>query len=546
MFELRWRCPRRGAAHLLTAAVCLALLTACWDTPSEPHPPVARAASEAITAAEVVDGEYVVVFVEDLVDPVQKANELIARMPGSELLRIYQYALKGFAGAIPQDQLPVLREDPEVAYVQPNFLHELADDIATLGGGIQTNATWGLDRIDQRDLPLDQTFRYPGTGADVWVYILDSGIRFTHEEFGGRATFGADFHAQPDGGSDCHGHGTHVAGTVGGTTYGVAKEVNLVAVRVGLPCPSPYVETEQLLAAADWITGQKIANPGRRMLVNMSIGGPVDQALDAAVGGSIAHGITWVLAAGNGNANACFKSPARVPEAVTVGATRPEDARAAFSNWGSCVDLFAPGQGITSASLLADDAVTDKDGTSMAAPHVAGTAALFLEGNPGASPADVAAWLVSNATPDRLATLPIGSPNLLLFLPEFTTATVEISIDIMPSSAENPVKLSRNGTLPVAVLADEHFDPATLLLATVRLGDEIGSDTPVHTRGNGKWMAELEDVNRDGRLDLVLHFSIPALVANGDLSQNSTTLVLTGQMANGHSASGEDVVLVIP
>lgn len=545
MNELGWRVQRRGLTHVVLAGVCIGLLAACSDAPTEPVVRGARAVVLASATAEQVDGEYIVIFIGDVRDPAGKANELIARMAGSELLRVYEHAVKGFAAAIPQDQLTVLRDDPDVAHVQPNFLHELARDVAAPVGAVQTDAPWGLDRIDQRDLPLDETFHYVGTGEGVWAYVLDSGIRFTHEEFGGRATLGADFHDQPNGGDDCQGHGTHVAATVGGATYGVAKEVNLVAVRVGRPCPSPYIDSGQLLAAADWVTAQKIANPDRTMLVNMSIGGPLDPALDAAIAGAVGAGTTWVVSAGNESIDACSRSPARNPEAVTVGATRDTDSRSSFSNYGSCVDIFAPGQDIVSASLTGDDATTTKSGTSMASPHVAGVAALFLERNLQATPAEVAAWLVSNATPDRLSSVGLNSPNLLLHLPEFIAGTVEIAIDIIPGSAANPVRTDRAGKLPVAVLATAQFDPATLLLETVRLGDESAPDAPVLQQGK-TWMAGLEDVNGDGLIDLVLHFSVPVLMANGDLHPATTHLVLTGETSAGDSARGEDVVSIIP
>ncbi|HZN20739.1 MAG TPA: S8 family serine peptidase, partial [Micromonosporaceae bacterium] len=300
-----------------------------------------------------------------------------------------------------------LAADPAVDYVQQNHVLGLV--------GTQPNPpSWGLDRIDQRSRPLDSSYTYPSTAANVHAYIIDTGIRFTHTDFGGRAVSGFD---AIDGGSadDCHGHGTHVAGTTGGTAYGVAKAVQLVAVRV-LSC-SGSGTTAQVVAGVDWVT----ANAVKPAVANMSLGGGVQTALDSAVANSIASGVTYAIAAGNSNADACNFSPARVGTAITLGATDINDNRASFSNFGTCLDLFAPGVSIVSAWWTSDTATSTLSGTSMAAPHAAGVAALVASANPTFTPQQVRDEIVADATTGVVVNPGVGSPNLLLFVDNGTT-----------------------------------------------------------------------------------------------------------------------------
>lgn len=318
----------------------------------------------------------------------------------------FRSVLSGFSASMSAQKAKSLAGDPRVAYVEQNSTVRLNDT--------QQNATWGIDRVDQRDLPLSTTYTYDTTASNVHAYIIDTGIRTSHSEFGGRASVGTDTVGGGQNGQDCQGHGTHVAGTVGGTSHGVAKNVNLVAVRV-LDCDGSGT-TAGVIAGIDWVT----ANARKPAVANMSLGGSASTSLDDAVKRSIASGVSYSIAAGNGlpilgiPANACNYSPARVPEAITVGATDRTDRRASFSNYGTCLDLFAPGVDITSAWKDSDTATNTISGTSMATPHTAGVAALYLSSHPTATPAQVRDALVNNATSGKVQSPLTGSPNKLL------------------------------------------------------------------------------------------------------------------------------------
>lgn len=318
----------------------------------------------------------------------------------------YRSALTGFSASMSGAKAAELSADPRVAYVQQNATVRINET--------QPNATWGIDRIDQRNLPLSKTYTYNTTASNVTAYIIDTGIRTSHSEFGGRASVGTDTVGGGQNGQDCNGHGTHVAGTVGGKTYGVAKGVKLVAVRV-LDCQGSGT-TAGVIAGIDWVT----ANAKKPAVANMSLGGSADAALDNAVKKSIGSGVSYAIAAGNGNflglpANACNYSPARVPEAITVGATDNTDRRASFSNYGTCLDLFAPGVNITSSWKDSDTATNTISGTSMATPHTAGAAALYLATHATASPVQVRDALVNGATSGKVQDPRTGSPNKLLY-----------------------------------------------------------------------------------------------------------------------------------
>ena len=324
---------------------------------------------------------------------------------GGQVEHVYTAALNGFAVTLPTPLAERLATLPGVVSVEPDAPVQLSTT--------QSDATWGLDRTDQRVLPLSGSYAYTATGAGVTAYVIDTGVALGHTDFGGRAVTGVD---QIDGGSadDCNGHGTHVAGTVGGTRYGVAKQVSLVAVRV-LDCVGSG-STSGVIAGVDWVTAHH--QPGRPAVANMSLGGGASAALDTAVANSIADGVTYAVAAGNGNAsgvpqNACNYSPARVAGALTTGASDRSDRPGSFSNYGACVDLFAPGVGITSAWHTGSTATNTISGTSMATPHVAGVAALYLQTTPAASPAAVGAYVKGAATQGRIATTRTAENDLL-------------------------------------------------------------------------------------------------------------------------------------
>lgn len=355
------------------------------------------------SSGQGVPNRYLVVLKSERVAAAavaSKAQQAEAEL-GATVHYVYTSAIAGYAATLSDTAVQSLRKDADIAYIEQDQVVTIADT--------QTNPPWGLDRIDQRSLPLDTLYAYGTNGSGVHAYVIDTGIRITHVEFSGRVGAGYDFVDDDSDPTDCNGHGTHVAGTVGGTTYGVAKQVTLHGVRV-LDCGgSGY--TSGVVAGIDWVT----ANATRPAVANMSLGGGASSTLDAALGNSVAAGIVYVVAAGNANSDACNSSPAREPSAITVGATDNGDGRASFSNYGACLDIFAPGVSVLSAYYTSDTASTTLSGTSMASPHVAGVVARYLQSAPNALPAEVAAAITGAATTNVVTNPGPASPNRLLF-----------------------------------------------------------------------------------------------------------------------------------
>ena len=357
-----------------------------------------------------VENQYIVVLKEEGETPSAKAREALlknlATQHGAQLARTYDAVLNGGVMQMTEARAKALAHNPFVDYVEQDSVVQL---VVPADASQQTpTPSWGLDRIDQRYLPLNSAYSYANDGAGVTVYVIDTGIYLDHNDFGGRASSGIDIVNDGNGG-DCHGHGTHVAGTIGGAAYGVAKQVSLLSVRV-LNCNGSG-SMSGVIAGVDWVT----ANIDAPAVANMSLGGGKSRSLDTAVSNSIKRGVAYVVAAGNSGRDACNYSPSGVSSAITVGATSSTDSRPSWSNYGSCLDLFAPGVSITSSWIGVPTSVATISGTSMAAPHVAGAAALMLGDSPYYSPGDISSKLIEKSTKSVVKNAGSKSPNRLLF-----------------------------------------------------------------------------------------------------------------------------------
>ncbi|AEG10444.1 S8 family peptidase [Shewanella baltica] len=337
---------------------------------------------------------------------VQQAESLVNQYD-VRVMKNFGNVLNGVLINASAQQVKALLKDPNVKYVEQDQVMSVTPMMEA--NADQPSPTWGIDRIDQRNLPLDNNYHTDYDGSGVTAFVIDTGVLNTHNEFGGRASSGYDFIDNDYDATDCNGHGTHVAGTIGGSTYGVAKNVNVVGVRV-LNC-SGSGSNSGVIAGINWVKN----NASGPAVANMSLGGGASQATDDAVNAAVAAGITFVVAAGNDNSNACNYSPARAADAITVGSTTSNDSRSSFSNYGTCLDIYAPGSSITSSWYTSNSATNTISGTSMASPHVAGVAALYLDENPNLSPAQVTNLLKTRATADKVTDAKTGSPNKLLF-----------------------------------------------------------------------------------------------------------------------------------
>ena len=517
-------------------AVVVAASVAAAATPAWAGPPRGTVMLADSTAA--VADSYLVVFRDGLVGRAavrSRAGDLAGRHGGT-VRHTYQHAVRGFEARLSADAAKRVAADPAVRYVQQN-------QVVSVTASQSPTPAWGLDRIDQRSLPLDGSYTYGNAAANVRAYVIDSGIRLSHTDFGGRAVSGRDTIDNDNDANDCNGHGTHVAGTLAGSSFGVAKRATLIGVRV-VNCEGRGT-TASVVAGVDWAIGDH--DPGELAVANMSVGGGYDQAINDAVSNAIADGITFAVAAGNHNANACTAaSPASTPGAITVGATGQTDARYSASNFGTCLDLFAPGAGITSAWSTSDTATGTISGSSMASPHVAGAAALILSANPSFTPQQVRDRLVADAASDVVLSPGAGSPNRLLRVDPTATAMAcsggnpnDVATRSW-SSVESAVVIdSCAGTASAASTVEVHLAHGYIGYLVVSLVAPDGTAYPLHhgsgTNGtaidraytvnlagkaaNGTWRLRVEDhgTTNVGYIDRwSLDLATPSVCARGE------------------------------
>lgn len=495
----------------LVMGLCVAV--AALAVPFASAQSVKPQAAQPFASSRPIPGHYIVVFKDSVNDPAAETANAI-RGNGGQLLHSYSRALKGFSAILPDAALQGIRNNPNVDFVEQDQavgLNQVSPE---------NQATWGLDRVDQADRPLDTQYHFNYTGAGVNAFIIDTGIRADHVEFTGRVLPGYNVVSDTNGTNDCNGHGTHVSGTVAGIAWGVAKGAWLIPVRV-LDC-SGSGTWSGVIAGIDWVAGSTL----RPAVANMSLGGGASSSVNAAVAGAVNKGVTMVVAAGNSNADACSYSPASEPSAITVGATGSDDARASYSNYGSCVDIFAPGTAITSAWNTSTTANNTISGTSMATPHVTGVAALALAANPAASPAAVALFLKTNGTPNRLSAIGSGSPNLLVYSlasgapAEPTKQTVAIK-SLTGQSTKNGVNWRAYVTATVLDVNSR----ALVANATVSGSFSPGGTANCVTASNGSCTLSSGNISRSTNSTVMMVTNVSSSTLTYDASQNAVTQI---------------------
>ncbi|HEU4642121.1 MAG TPA: S8 family serine peptidase [Gemmatimonadaceae bacterium] len=491
--------------RLLALALGALALAGCRDAtgPQTQLPAQDSPTAGANGQVEARPDHYIVVLKRDVADPAEAAGRLMWNRRDA-IEHTYRYAMKGFAARLTASQIEQLRQDPAVDRIEPDL-------IVHAQSTTESGADWGIDRIDERDLPLSGTYTYSGTGSGVSIYILDTGVRFTHTEFGGRAHLGYD--AFGGSGNDCNGHGTHVAGTAAGSKYGVAKGATIYSVRV-LGCDGSAA-LSSIIAGIDWVT----AHHHSPAVANMSLGAGISPLLDSTVKKSVNSGVTYTVAAGNSGADACGMSPQRVSSVITVGATDRNDARPSWSNYGSCVDVFAPGVYINGADYFSDVSTSYMNGTSMAAPFVAGVAALYLQQHPSASPSQVQQAIVSNATSGRL-TNTSGSPNLLVYSGFLNSSTPTTSPSTTSGGPTASYTFSCQST-SCSFDASGSTAPNGILAYSWYFGDglQAGVERPAHDFPSaGTYSVKLVVVDKKG-----LTSSVTKSVTTGSSSTSSSS-----------------------
>lgn len=471
--------------------------------------------------------DHYIVQVRDNADAVGAA--VAAAQSGAVVKQVFTNAVDGFAAQLAPKALAKVRADPRVVGVERDQVVQVSAD--------QHGATWGLDRIDQRSLPLSGTYGYNYTSAGVKAYVIDTGIRLDHADFGGRAIAGVDeVGGVSPTANDCNGHGTHVSGTIGGATYGVAKAVTLVAVRV-LDCNGSG-SISGVIAGIDWVTANHL--PGQPAVANMSLGGGASSALDSAVARSVADGVTYAVAAGNSTADACSASPARAPSAITVGATGSNDTRAYFSNYGSCVDVFAPGLNIKSDWRTSRTATNTISGTSMASPHVAGVAALILAASPNLTPAQVTSALLARATVGVVGDRRTGSPNRLLY------SRAGVAAATVPSAPSNVTAAAGNARATASWVAPFNGGKAITGYTVTRSPGNVSKSVAASVRmvvftglTNGTaytFTARASNVLGTGPASARSAAAVPVRPMTNDLFANATALPTDSGTAYGTSS----------